>query len=91
MKKSIILLALCLACCGCSKDYGVPTTRNYPIRGFYDGLEISDAFDVTVSDLLERQATPGQKGRGIGLLDFIFEATPLNPSNAPFEASKRSV
>ena len=36
-------------------------------------------------------ATPEQKGRGIGLLDFIFEAAPLNPSNAPFEAFKRSV
>lgn len=53
MKKSIILLALCLAFCGCSKDYGVPTTQYYPIHGFYDGLEISDAFDVTVSDQVD--------------------------------------
>ena len=47
--------------------------------------------DITVSDVLERQATPGQKDRDIGLLEVIFESTALKPSNGRFEASKRPV
>lgn len=34
----------------CSKYYGELTTQNYPIEGNYTKLDISNAFDVTVSD-----------------------------------------
>ena len=50
MKKVLIVLSLCALFCGCTKDWGTPSTRNYPINGNYAGLEVSDAFQVTVSD-----------------------------------------
>lgn len=50
MKKTLIMLSLCALFFGCTKDWGVPTTRNYPINAIYTGLEVSDAFQVTVSD-----------------------------------------
>lgn len=50
MKHSFILLALCALCCGCSIDYGEPATLNYAIDGSFSKLEVSDAFQVTVSD-----------------------------------------
>ena len=50
MKQSFILLALCVLCCSCSIDYGDPATLNYAIDGSFSKLEVSDAFQVTVSD-----------------------------------------
>jgi hypothetical protein len=35
---------------GCTKDWGTPATKNYPINGAYTKLDVSNAFDVTVSD-----------------------------------------
>lgn len=50
MKKTLIMLSLCALLVGCTKDWGTPTTRNYPINALYSGLEVSNAFHVTVSD-----------------------------------------
>ena len=50
MKNIVILLSLSILFFGCTKDWGVPTTRNYPISGPFTSLEVSDAFQVTVSD-----------------------------------------
>ena len=50
MKKTVILLSLCALFFGCTKDWGTPTTRNYPINGAFTELEVSSAFQVTVSD-----------------------------------------
>lgn len=51
MKQTILLLSLCaILCVGCVKDYGTPTTKNYPINGNYTELSVSNAFEVTVSD-----------------------------------------
>ena len=57
MKRTIIHLSatlICVAMAGifgsCSKFYGEPTTQNYTINGSYTKLDISHAFDVTVSD-----------------------------------------
>ncbi len=50
MKKILIMLSLCALLVGCTKDWGTPTTRNYPINGSFTGLEVSGAFQVTVSD-----------------------------------------
>ena len=50
MKKTIILLSLCVLFFGCTKDWGSPATKNYPINGSYTGLDVSNAFQVTVSD-----------------------------------------
>ena len=50
MKKTIILLSLCALFFGCTKDWGTPTTRNYPINGAFTELDVSNAFHVTVSD-----------------------------------------
>lgn len=50
MKKIIMLISICALFFGCTRDFGTPTTRSYPINGAYTELDISDAFDVTVSD-----------------------------------------
>ncbi|MBR4135263.1 MAG: DUF2807 domain-containing protein [Bacteroidales bacterium] len=50
MKKIIILLSLCALFFGCTKDWGSPTTKNYPINGSFTGLDVSNAFQVTMSD-----------------------------------------
>ena len=46
------LLAIVMVCLysSCSKYYGEPTTKNYPISGSYTDLEVHHAFQVTVSD-----------------------------------------
>ena len=51
MKRTFSLIALCtlLLGCGCTKDFGNPTTKNYAINGTYNKLNVSDAFQVTVS------------------------------------------
>lgn len=51
MKKNIFMITVCaLLLVGCTKDWGDPTTRNYPINGSFTELEVSNAFHVTVSD-----------------------------------------
>ena len=57
MKKHFLIPAALLFCAAfvglfasCSKYYGEPTTQNYPINGSYTKLDVSHAFDVTVSD-----------------------------------------
>ena len=40
---------MCFLFFGCTRDWGTPTTRNYPINGTYTGLDVSSAFQVTVS------------------------------------------
>ena len=57
MKKQslrIAVLFFCAAFAGmfasCSKYYGEPTTEHYAINGNYTKLDVSHAFDVTVSD-----------------------------------------
>lgn len=55
MKKlSLFSAALCVVVAGllasCSKFYGEPVTKEYPVEGAYTKIDISDAFDVTVSD-----------------------------------------
>lgn len=53
MKKTLIMLSVCFFFFGCTRDWGTPTTRNYPINGTYTGLDISNAFHVTVSDQVQ--------------------------------------
>ena len=50
MKKTLIMLSMCILFFGCTRDWGSPTTKNYPINGTYTGLDVSSAFQVTVSD-----------------------------------------
>ncbi len=50
MKKTLVILSLCALFFGCTKDRGTPATKNYPISGAYTKLDVSNAFDVTVSD-----------------------------------------
>ena len=57
MKKHFLIPATLLFCAAfaglfasCSKYYGEPTTMNYSINGTYTKLDVSHAFDVTVSD-----------------------------------------
>ncbi len=50
MKNIVILLSLSLLFFGCTKDWGTPATKNYLINGAYTKLDVSNAFEVTVSD-----------------------------------------
>lgn len=50
MKKTLIMISLCALLLGCTKDWGVPSTRNYPVNGSFSELDVSGAFQVTVSD-----------------------------------------
>lgn len=50
MKNIVILLSLIIFFFGCTKDWGTPATKNYPINGAYTKLDVSNAFEVTVSD-----------------------------------------
>ena len=50
MKNIAILLSLSILFFGCTKDWGTPATKNYPINGAYTKLDVSNAFEVTVSD-----------------------------------------
>jgi hypothetical protein len=50
MKKTLIMISLCALFFGCTKDWGNPTTRNYPIDGAFTELDVSNAIHVTVSD-----------------------------------------
>lgn len=50
MKNIVILLSLSLLFFGCTKDWGTPVTKNYPTNGAYTKLDVSNAFEVTVSD-----------------------------------------
>ena len=51
MKQILLLISVCaIVFAGCPRDFGTPTTRNYTINGAFTELDVSDAFDVTVSD-----------------------------------------
>ena len=50
MKNTLILFSLCILFFGCTKDWGTPTTKNYPINATFSGLDVSNAFQVTMSD-----------------------------------------
>ena len=50
MKNIVILVSLSIFFFGCTKDWGTPATKNYPINGAYTKLDVRGAFDVTVSD-----------------------------------------
>ena len=50
MKNIVILLSLNILFFGCTKDWGAPATKNYPINGAFTKLDVSNAFKVTVSD-----------------------------------------
>ena len=50
MKKILTLLAVCAMLLGCSPtDWGELETINYPINGEYTALDVSNAFQVSVS------------------------------------------
>ena len=62
MKQTLLLLAACALFFGCTKDYGNPTTQDYPINGDYTCLSVSHAFEVTVSDQVSSaQVTVGER------------------------------
>ncbi len=50
MKNIFIMLSISILFFGCTKDWGNPATRNYPVNAPYTKLDVSNAFDVTVSD-----------------------------------------
>ena len=55
MKKYLIVLSalVLFAFSGCKKFAGDPITKNFSISGAYTELEVSNAFDVTVSDTID--------------------------------------
>ncbi len=58
------LLAIAMVClyASCTKDFGTPTTKSFPINGNYHALNVSHAFDVTVSDqVTDVKVTVGEK------------------------------
>ena len=64
MKKILTLLAVCAMLCSCNTDWGAMETINYPINGEYTALDISNAFQVSVSVRETEQAavvTIGEK------------------------------
>ena len=62
MKRLVVFFALMVICFGCAKEYGDPVTVNYAINGSYDGLDVSNAFQVTVSDqVTEAVVTVGEQ------------------------------
>lgn len=50
MKNIFIMLSISILFFGCTKDWGNPATRNYPVNAPYTKLDVSNAFEVTVSD-----------------------------------------
>lgn len=50
MKNILFLLSISILFLGCTKDWGTPATKNYPISGAFTKLDVSNAFKVTVSD-----------------------------------------
>ena len=45
-----MLIALSALCLSCTIDYGTPATRNFAIDGSVSALDVSSAFQVTMSD-----------------------------------------
>lgn len=56
MKKYFAVLSalVLVAFCSCTKIAGNPTTKDFSIEGSYTALEVSDAFEVTVSDAVNQ-------------------------------------
>lgn len=50
MKKLFVFLSLCILFFGCTKNYGDPTTKHYPISSSFTELRVSNAFQVIASD-----------------------------------------
>lgn len=50
MKNIFIMLSISILFFGCTKDWGNPATGNYPVDAPYTKLDVSNAFEVTVSD-----------------------------------------
>lgn len=44
------MLSISILFFGCTKDWGDPATRNYPVNAPYTKLDVSNAFEVTISD-----------------------------------------
>lgn len=62
MKQTLFLLAAFALFTGCALDNGDPITKSFPITGNYTGLEVSHAFDVTVSNQVsDVEITVGEK------------------------------
>ena len=94
------LLAIAMVCLysSCAKDYGEPTTKTFAINGSYNALEVSSAFEVTVSDqVTDVVVTVGEKALDkvkvevkngtlhIGfnwLTNYVGTATAVIPANA---------
>ncbi len=53
MKNIVILLSLSILFFCCTKDWGTPTSRDYPVNAPFTGLEASGGFQVTMSDQVE--------------------------------------
>lgn len=52
MKRNLFIVSTLLMAvfCSCVKDEGTPITKEFSVSGSYNELEVSGAFDVTVSD-----------------------------------------
>ena len=50
MKHFFSLLSIYSLFIGCTTDYGNPTSKSYSVNGSFNGLNISDAFSVTMSN-----------------------------------------
>lgn len=62
MKQLFSILVACVLFVSCALDGGEPITKGFPINGNYTALEVSHAFDVTVSDqVTDVQVTVGEK------------------------------
>ena len=55
MKNILILLSISILFFGCTKDWGDSATRNYPVNAPYTKLDVSNAFEVTVSESFHPQ------------------------------------
>ena len=63
----VTIVAFALTGCGGCSDFsamfeGKPVTKDFEVTGAYTSLEVSHAFDVTVSDAVDKvQVTAGEK------------------------------
>lgn len=62
MKKMFLLAAICMLLSACGNDYGDPVTKDYSISSDYQTVEVSSAFNVTVSkNVTEAKVTMPEK------------------------------
>lgn len=68
----MILFSLSILFFGCAKEWGNPTTKNYPVNGSFTELEVSDAFEVTVSDQVnDVVVTVGEKAHAYVIVKVV--------------------